>query len=433
MKNKLFFLTKISLNKKIKTKWFLLANFIFAILIVGLLNIDVIIKTFGGDFDETIEMVVVDEINQFDLFKKNFDEQARIVEDYTNVEIIKAGDSYDNLVNTLEENENRLLVLLENDEEEIITTKIVSQKQVGSITTTLINATLTNIRSEMVLKKYDISSEVYNKINQPVVADMIVLDKDDSEKNMVVASVMQIITLPLFMLIIFLVQMIGAEVNEEKTTKSMEIIISNVSPTTHFVAKIISANLFVIIQGILLIGFAIIGLVLRYFINGGSVLGGLDNEILNLTSMINFSSIASVLVYVLPILIVMILLTFLAYSLLAGILASMTTNLEDFQQLQTPIVIISLVGYYLSMMTSMFEGSLFIKIMSYIPFISSMLAPTLFVLGEITIIDLLISIILIILVICLLMKYGLRIYKVGILNYSGNNLWKKMFQALRRK
>ena len=36
----------------------------------------------------------------------------------------------------------------------------------------------------------------------------------------------------------------------------------------------------------------------------------------------------------------MIILTFVAYSLLAGILASMTTNVEDFQQLQTPIVII---------------------------------------------------------------------------------------------
>ena len=78
-------------------------------------------------------------------------------------------------------------------------------------------------------------------------------------------------------------------------------------------------------------------------------------------------------------LIVMIILTFVAYSLLAGVLASMTTNLEDFQQLQTPIVIISLVGYYLSMMASMFSGSLFIKVVSYIPFISSMLSPTLYV------------------------------------------------------
>jgi ABC-type Na+ efflux pump permease subunit len=82
-------------------------------------------------------------------------------------------------------------------------------------------------------------------------------------------------------------------------------------------------------------------------------------------------------------------------------------------------------------MSGLFKGSLFIRIMSYIPLISSMLAPTLYVMGEITIFDLIGSIILLIGVIYLLIKYGLRIYKVGILNYSGNDLWKKIFKAVK--
>ena len=48
MTDKLKFLTKMSLNKKVKTKWFLIANLIFGILIVGLLNVDSIIKALGG-------------------------------------------------------------------------------------------------------------------------------------------------------------------------------------------------------------------------------------------------------------------------------------------------------------------------------------------------------------------------------------------------
>ena len=58
MTDKLKFLTKMSLNKKIKTKWFLIANLIFAILIIGLLNIESVIKFFGGDFEETQEIMV---------------------------------------------------------------------------------------------------------------------------------------------------------------------------------------------------------------------------------------------------------------------------------------------------------------------------------------------------------------------------------------
>ncbi len=31
----------------------------------------------------------------------------------------------------------------------------------------------------------------------------------------------------------------------------------------------------------------------------------------------------------------------------------------------------------------------------------------------------------------LLIKYGLRVYKVGILNYSSDKLWSKMWKALK--
>ena len=126
-------------------------------------------------------------------------------------------------------------------------------------------------------------------------------------------------------------------------------------------------------------------------------------------------------------------LTFIAYSLIAGILASMTTNPEDFQQLQTPIVIVLLLGYYLSIMAGMFKGSLFIKILSFVPLISAVLSPSLFVLGQIGIIEITISILIMFATLYLLVKYGLRIYKVGILNYSSTGMWKKMFKSVKNK
>ena len=53
--------------------------------------------------------------------------------------------------------------------------------------------------------------------------------------------------------------------------------------------------------------------------------------------------------------------------------------------------------------------------------------------GEIGVMDILVAILINIGVIALLIKYGLRIYKVGILNYSSTNLWKKMAKALKTK
>ena len=135
--------------------------------------------------------------------------------------------------------------------------------------------------------------------------------------------------------------------------------------------------------------------------------------------------------YIIPLVLILMILTFIGYSLLAGILASMTTNTEDFQQLQTPIMLISLLGYYLAIIAGGFKGSLIINILGYVPFISAILSPSLLVMGEFTVIDVLISIGLMIVVIFLLIKYGLKIYKVGILNYSSDKLWRKMVKALK--
>ena len=430
MTNKLKFLTKISLNKKIKTKWFLIANVIFAILIIGLINIDSVIKLFGGDFDDTQEILVIDEVGSFDMFKSMFDESSKYLTDFVDTDVTKYDGNYDDGL-ALVEDEEKILLVIKKDDDNYIKASVVSNEDLGSITNTLINTTLSGIRSQIVLSEYDISLEQYANINKSVELEKVILSEENMDYNMVAVSIMQIITMPLFMLIIFLVQMIGAEVNEEKTTRSMEIIISNVSPKTHFLSKVLSSNLFVIIQGGLLIIFALLGIGVRYIISDGNLLGGLGGEVTSFVDGLSINGVMDTLGLMLPILLVMVLLTFFAYSLLAGILASMTTNLEDFQQLQTPIVIISLVGYYLSMMASMFNGSVFIKIMSYLPFISSLLSPTLYVMGEIGLIDLIISILLLIVTIYLLIKYGLRIYKVGILNYSQSGLWKKMFKAMK--
>ena len=429
----MWFLTRMSLNKKIKTKWFLIANIIFFILIVGIANIDLIIKFFGGNFDETAEIMVIDKANTFELFKENYNKASKYLSNYEATEVTLYNEDYDTGVKYVEDNKNKILLVIDYDSANYLKAKVVSKESLGTITSTLINTTLTTVRSEIVLTEYNITREEFNRIQLPVEVDTVVLDNDDKYDDMIVSTVMQVLTLPVFMLIMFLVQMIGAEVNEEKTTKSMEIIISNVSPKAHFLSKVISSNLFVFIQAGLLVAFAFAGVIIRFILTKGNMLGNIDSDIINAASKLPLDTIMETLGVMIPILILVMILTFIAYSLLAGILASMTTNLEDFQQLQTPIVIVSLAGYYLSILAGIFKGSLFIRIMSYVPLISSLLAPTLYIMGDIGLVDLVISILLLIGVIHLLVKYGLRIYKVGILNYSGIGLWKKMAKALKEK
>ena len=81
----------------------------------------------------------------------------------------------------------------------------------------------------------------------------------------------------------------------------------------------------------------------------------------------------------------------------------------------------------------MFPGAVFIKVISCIPLISISLAPSLLLSGEIGAGIVIIAILLLALLDFILIKYGLKVYKVGILNYSETNLWKKMFKAIKEK
>lgn len=435
MKSKLNYLIGMSLNRKIKTKWFLVANIIIAIVIVGVINIDSIITFFGGDFSSAQKVYVIDNTDKsYDILEEQLNASGlEIVDSDTKKFDVEKTDKDANEI--IEEDKKSIVIELNESETNELKAKIISQSFIEAIDYQLITNALTNTKVSLNILSSDISIEEINKLYEPIEIEREILNEseksEDENTNIIMTTVFPVIILPFFMLSIFLVQMIGAEVNDEKTTRGMEIIISNVSPKTHFASKVIAGNLFVLIQGILLVLFATIGFFVRKLVGGSNIANGLGTEVSNVINDILSSSLGSQLIYIIPLVLILMILTFIAYSLMAGVLASMTTNTEDFQQLQTPIMIISLVGYYLAMMASVFNGALFIKIFAFIPFISAILAPSLLMLGQIGIFQMIISILIMVLTNYLLIKYGMRIYKVGILNYSSKGLWKKMFKAAK--
>jgi len=441
MRSKLNFLINNSLKKKIKSKWFLVANLIVALLIVSVINIDSIITMFGGDFNSKAKLYVIDETNSiYETFKENMSvyESNLYGEESKSYEIISTDKTLEELKDIVKNEENSsIIVQIYYNEKNEIGSKIISLSTMEAFDYQLMNSALMATTNIYTLNNIGLTEEQYNKIINSVEVEREILDEnissEDENVEMIMTTVFPVLILPFFMLIIFLVQFIGSEVNDEKSTKSMEIIISNVSPKTHFAAKIISNNLFIIGQVILIVFYAFIGMTLRHFIGGDTIINGIGAEVGGIINTLKTGILSDKFIWIIVLSILLMILTFIAYSLIAGILASMTTNTEDYQQVQVPIVIILLLGYYLAIMAGMFKGALFIKIFSFVPLISAILSPSLLVLGQIGIIEVAISIIIMIFTIYLLVKYGLRIYKVGILNYSSSGMWKKMFKSLRNK
>ena len=432
MSSKFWFLTKQSLKKKVHSKWFVIVNILLAISIIALINIQSIITFFGGDFNQSTEVFVIDltEVS-FPIFKESIQQLMNDEKDQSGEIIVKNTEKTEQEWEKSLESNQVLIVFLE-DSVFYVKAKMISKEKIDNNTYQYLLQGLNATKMSVSLMKENMDAEVLSAISAPINCERVVLDEKksvDENMELIMSTVFPTLILPFFMLIIFLVQMIGGEICEEKTTRSMEIIISNVSPKVHLLSKIVASNLFIIGQGILLVLYAIIGFFLGTKGQGFAVSSGVDS----LLSTLMEAGFLDKLLHFIPSAFIIMILSFLAYSLVAGILASMTTNMEDFQQIQTPIMLILLLGYYLAIMAGMFEGSSFIKVLSYVPFLSCFISPSLYMTGQIGIIDIMISIVLLIGFIFFLLKYGLRIYKIGILNYSNEKIWSRFAKAIKSK
>ena len=432
VKNKFWFLTKMSLEKKIKSKTFIIVNILLFIVLVALMNIDKIVLFFGGNFDKQNNIMIVDNTNKtYEIFKNTMEKEETIIDTGLKYKITKIDD--EKKARKKVKKDEDIVIVINEDDDNIIKTTMITYGYINSNLYQLINSSITIAKQNLAMEEVGISPDDLNKISKSVEIKREYVEKNKSEEEekneFVMGVVTPIVILPFFMLITLVVQMVGAEINEEKSTRSMEIIISNVSTKVHFFSKILASNLFIVMQCLLLGVYSLVGMLLR----GGKSLDSIQNidAISQVTSGMDINGILNSVISDIPMVIILMIITLFGYSLIAGILASMTTNMEDFQQLQTPIFVVSLVGFYLAIMNSMFDGALFIRILSYVPFISAILSPSLLVTGVIGFKDILLSILLMVVVIYLLIKYGLKIYKEGILNYSSTKLWKKMLEALK--
>ena len=101
---------------------------------------------------------------------------------------------------------------------------------------------------------YGLTEEEKTALSSPVEITETVLNEEDQSnetKQNVGSIVTTILIIPFFILIVTMVQMLGAEINDEKTSRGMEIIISSVPAKTHFLSKVVAAISYVLIQGIL--------------------------------------------------------------------------------------------------------------------------------------------------------------------------------------
>jgi ABC-2 type transport system permease protein len=397
------FLIKYGLGKRLKRKAFIISNIIVLLLTIIIVNIPQIIDLFANDEvieniyievkNETDEPLLVDELDDWfnqglteDFYViseiSSFDEEAFWSDDAVDIIFVFSGDINSPQVN-------------------------IYSKYPDS------NTTYQNSIS-LFLINYQVAGYQY-----PLYVENFAPDYEDPDQTAFVNSISSLLVLPIFLLIIMATQFVGVDIIEEKSSKAIETIIASVPAKIHFLSKVTSAILFVIIQSSMVLIYGVIAsLISRIFVSASGT---------------NADSLLQVLGQLIPnwplILVFTVIFTFVGaifYLVIAAMFASMAVTQEDYQQFQTPLMMTLLAAYYIAIFGSVTGGTGFLAVMSFIPIFTPIVAPIAYAIGAISLVGTIIAVFVSIAVMVLSLYLVAPIYKIAILSYEQTKFGKRI-------
>ena len=178
MMNKFWFLTQSSFLKKIKSKWFLIVNILLLVVIVGIVNVDSIIKAFGGDFNDTNEIVVLDKTDMsYDLFEKNLKSYNETLDMKYTFDISKTIKTEEEIKKEIKDTD-KVLIVLENSDTSYLKASIISDSYIDTMYYQLLYQALSTTKTEVAFSLTDTNKDELLKLTSNISVDRILLSDD---------------------------------------------------------------------------------------------------------------------------------------------------------------------------------------------------------------------------------------------------------------
>lgn len=313
-------------------------------------------------------------------------------------------------------NENELKKLVENKDVESgfnvkSTTEydyVIENTKVGDVNEQTFNELLKQIYIKSKVTEEGID---YNKVNSiyntQIVSNVDILGKD-SAKNYMYAYLLVFI---LYMMILMYGQLIAMGITAEKSNRAMEVLITSTSTNSLIFGKVVAGAIASIVQVSVIMSSALIS----YKLNANVWNGLLDSIFKVPTELIITFAIFGVLGY-------------LFYSFIFGTLGALVSKTEEVGTSIGPVMMIFIVVFFISIYGLTNGDSTIMKVCSYIPFASPMTMVVRVASGAATLVEFIVSALILIVSIILVGLGGAKIYRMATLMY-GNPI--KLKNALK--
>jgi len=222
----------------------------------------------------------------------------------------------------------------------------------------------------------------------------------------------------MFLVIALYGQMVATRVATEKSSRTMEVLATSVSPVELLCGKVMGVGL----AGLLQMGIFILAAlaVIRGVVSRSVMLSVIAGQILSISA---FDIGCLVLYFVLG---------FLLYAFIFGALGSMVSQLEDLSGLASMPMYIFMIGYFISIFSSIGGESGFImKLASFVPFWSPVVMFARMSVEEVPVIELVISLGLLVATAAVIAWLSARIYRSGMLRYGKPPRFREIMNAAK--
>lgn len=227
------------------------------------------------------------------------------------------------------------------------------------------------------------------------------------------------VSIIIFIFVMNYVGIISQEIAAEKGSRIMEIILSSISATEHFIGKLVGIFLVIVTQ---VVAYAILFILFQILNSQFNLIAGLEG--------IDIGYYAGQAGSVLYISLIFALLGILIYTVLGGFLGSLVSRTEDVSKVILPVTFTGLIGFYIGMYALVMPNSAIVRITSHIPLFTPFIMPFRLSSENIGNIELIISIVISLLFTVLVVWFSLIFYRSNVLVYSDKgtiNTMKRSF------
>ena len=238
---------------------------------------------------------------------------------------------------------------------------------------------------------------------------------DQSNQKQVGEGISLAITVLMFVFIVNYAGIIAQEIATEKGSRIMEIILSSVSATTQFFAKIAAVLALVLTQ---IVFYILIGVVGYHYLKQQLPLSAILKQVgPNLWTPPVWYAISFLIVGV------------LLYTVIAAMLGSVVSRMDQVQQAISPLLILSTISYMCGFILTTRSDIGFLKGLSYVPLFSQIMLPVRFASGDLTATAATLGLGLAIITLIGLTYLALIIYRMNILVYSDKGVMRSFMRS----